>query len=390
MGMIDWFRGRRSVSASEITIGSVPPPPTGDLAPSIVRAIESPWAPGLLGYPIPRGLAMRVPAVRRGIRVIAGAISSMPLTRWSAAGLLPPGQLLTQPEVQRPACNSINKLVEDLILYPYAWWLVVERDWTGYPSRVIRLEPEYVQVETAPGSDEVVSEWATYRGQLVHVRDLIRFESPDEGLLTFGAEDIITAVQLEASARQYARPGVPTGYLKADPQAEYELDQAEIDDLIERWDNARAGGRNTAYLNRAMIYQTVSTTPEALQLVQAREESALQISRHLNLPPRYVSTSSGDSLTYSNLPSERRELLEISLAPYINAIAERLSMPDRNGSPRTQRIRFDVDAFLRPSPQERAEIYSKLVPLGVTTVAEAREVETGTSSPASAPLEVTP
>jgi len=43
--------------------------------------------------------------------------------------------------------------------------------------------------------------------------------------------------------------------------------------------------------------------------------------------------------------------------------------------PRGQKARFDLDDFLRGNPLERAEIYSKLVPLGVMTVDEVRRDE---------------
>ena len=52
-------------------------------------------------------------------------------------------------------------------------------------------------------------------------------------------------------------------------------------------------------------------------------------------------------------------------------------MPDRNGSPAGQSIRFDVDAFTRPSPTERALIYQQLVPLGELHLRSVRIIETG-------------
>jgi phage portal protein BeeE len=42
---------------------------------------------------------------------------------------------------------------------------------------------------------------------------------------------------------------------------------------------------------------------------------------------------------------------------------------------RGQYVSFDLDDFLRGNPLERAEIYSKLIPLGVMTVDEVRRDE---------------
>ena len=78
-------------------------------------------------------------------------------------------------------------------------------------------------------------------------------------------------------------------------------------------------------------------------------------------------------MTYSNVTSERRALIDFSLKPLLTVIEERLSMPDI--LPRGQKARFDLDDFLRGNPLERAEIYSKLVPLGIMTVDEIRAEE---------------
>lgn len=370
----------------EVTIGTVPPPYTGELAPSIQHRIGqgTEWP---FHHRIPRSLALTVPAVRRGVNVYAAAIGSMPLVRRARDGsVLPAGRLLTQPEAHRPYINTMMDLVRDLVLDHRAWWYVTEREWTGYPARVVRLEPEYVQVVTEPGTNEVVETYATYRNKRIQdERNLIRFEGPDEGFLIHGADATVTALRLEDAARRYAEPETPTGVLRNTSQ--FELTDNEVQGFLDQWERNRRL-RNTAFLNAGVEFTSISASPESLQLVEAREESALQIARLLGLPPRYVSATDGSSMTYSNLPSERRELVEISLAPYVGAIEQRLSMPDANGSPLGQSIRFDVEAFTRPSPSERAQIYAQTIPLGVTTVNEARAVEQGTASVLSAPVEV--
>ncbi len=63
----------------------------------------------------------------------------------------------------------------------------------------------------------------------------------------------------------------------------------------------------------------------------------------------------------------------ISLAAAVTAIEQRLSMDDV--TVRGQYVEFDLDDFLRGDPLTRADVYSKLIPLGVLTVEEAREEE---------------
>jgi hypothetical protein len=63
-----------------------------------------------------------------------------------------------------------------------------------------------------------------------------------------------------------------------------------------------------------------------------------------------------------------------SLAPYINAIEDRLSMDDL--TPRGQVVRFAVDeTFLRANPQDRLAVTEKLLQLGLIDLNQAKEME---------------
>ncbi|GHA20754.1 phage portal protein [Streptomyces spiroverticillatus] len=347
------------------------------LSPALAARIQADHDPSASwlahGGPIPRAVALQVPVVRRGVRLISGAIGSLPLARWRDGEQIAPGPLLEQPEAWRAYCRTIAVTVEDLVLYPCAWWRVTERDsWTGYPTKVVRLNPEFVQVQREAGSDEVTREWATYKGHIVPAGDLIRFDGPDEGLLHFARGAITTALLLEAAAARYASPEIPSGVLKQTSQ--YELTDAEVAQFMARW-RASFNDGSTRWLNAGVDYVPVQSTAADLQLVEAREECALQVARHMGIPPRYLAVSYGDSMTYSNLESQRRDLTELDFTPYLNAIEQRLSMSDRNGCPRGQKVRFDLSDFARGVPLERAQRYSSLVPLGVMSVDEARAAE---------------
>jgi HK97 family phage portal protein len=359
-----------AAAADEITIGTSGVGEDGQaLSPRLAARIAADTSP----FTLTRQVALQVPAVRRGVNLLAGAIGSLPLVRWRDRMQIPGGQLLEQPEEYRPYCRTIAATVRDLILNQYAWWLVVQRDrTTGFPARIVRLEPEYVSVQHQYGTDQIDSQFATYKGRPVEPGDLICFEGPDEGLLVHGREAIMTALALESAAQRYASPEVPTGVLRQEGQ--YGLTDPEVDALLDRWESSRRN-RATAYLNAGVSYTSVQSSATDLQLVEAREESALQICRHLGIPPRYLAVSSGDSMTYSTIESERRDLVELTLAPLLNSIEQRLSMSDANGSARGQSVRFSLDDFLRGVPLERAQRYSALIPLGVMTADEARTVE---------------
>jgi HK97 family phage portal protein len=377
MGVLDVLRGRGITRAAAddggIDVTRPVTPPDGNIAPTLAAQLAAPpgvdlWFDWTYGCLTPE-TAMKVPAVRRGVRTIADSIADMQLTRWRGLEQIPSGTLLTQPEMWRPSSATIRQTVQDLVFYPYAWWKVTERDWTGFPSHVVRLDPAYVTVDTELVSDEV--DWAavTYRGNVVPQQDLIRFDGPDDGVLRLGTIEILTALKLELAARTYADPEIPTGVLTNTGQ--YKLDQAERTQLMDDWAAARRR-HSTAYLDANLTYQPVLAMPDQLQLVQSREESAVQVARLLNLPPHYVGAKSGDSMTYSTVASERRDLVDISLAPYISAIEDRLSMSDRNGSPIGQTVRFDMANLLRSDAREDAEVGEILIRSGQSTADEQR------------------
>jgi len=316
-----------------------------------------------------RELAMKVPAVRRATRVIADAVASMPLTAWRGLNKVPTSTFLRQPETWRAYEATMRELTEDMIFYPEGWWLVQSRDFTRHPLTVVRLDPRYVSVTRVPGSSEIDRVYATYKGRLLDQADLMRFDGPDEGVLQLGTVEIWTALRLELAAQTYADPEVPSGYLTN--TGEHRLSPDERTLIMEQWRASRRRG-STAFFDANLSYQFIQAMPDQLQLVQGREESAAQIARLMNVPPHYVGAKSGSSMTYSTVAAQRRDLVDLSLAPYIQAIDGRLSMSDLNGSPQGQTVRLDRSDLLRSDAREDAEIGEILIRSGQSTVNEQR------------------
>lgn len=374
MGIFDAFRrtGITATAASDAVAASqeldftrVITAPEGNIAPLLVEQMSG---YGAMCQLTPT-LAMKVPAVRRAVRVIADAVASMPLTAWRGLDRVPTSTFLRQPETWRHYAATMRQTVQDLIFYPEAWWKVIARDFTGHPLNVVRLDPAYVTVTRVVGSDEIEREYAFYKGEQVPAEDLIRFDGPDEGVLRYGDVEIWTALRLELAAQTYADPEVPSGYLTN--TGEHRLTPEERKLVMEQWRLSRRRG-STAFFDANLSYQFIQAMPDQLQLVQGREESAAQIARLLNVPPHYVGAKSGSSMTYSTVAAQRRDLVDLSLSPYIQAIDGRLSMSDRNGSPLGQTVRLDRADLLRSDAREDAEIGEILIRSGQSTVNEQR------------------
>jgi phage portal protein BeeE len=109
-----------------------------------------------------------------------------------------------------------------------------------------------------------------------------------------------------------------------------------------------------------------------MQLTESRQYVAAEIARLANVPNWVVSADAGDSMTYANVVDQRKDLIAFSFG-FMNAIEDRLSMNDitANG----QKVRFELDHFLRGNAKERAEVLQILLATGIISIEEARDFE---------------
>lgn len=312
---------------------------------------------------VTRREAMTVPAVRRGRAVIAGTLGTLPLVAYRGEELERVDRpLLEQPNPNTTRQHVLTWTIDDLLFYGISWWRVLDRDFTDYPVSVERLSPERVTVDLSAGTVRV-------DGQPVSSRDLIRFDGPDEGVLVYGGRSLRTCLLLEEAVRRNADGLPPMDLLTPADGAGTELTAAEVADLLDAWQEARRT-RSTAYVNSAVKHQSIGYDAEAAGLAEARLFQAGEVARLLNLPPRYVNAPSASGMTYTNIQGERLELVDLSLAPYVAAVEQRLSMGDV--TPRGQRVLLDLTSFLRGDQKTALEAARIATEIGAVTPAEVR------------------
>jgi hypothetical protein len=328
-----------------------------------------------LQYSATRNSAMQVPAFVNALKTYSHTISAFPLREYLYGEAIPPRNFLTCPCTSLPYSAVMDRLIADLLLFDRAYWLVTERSWDGYPSsiQVMRVEdvldntPANVGIEqnSQPPSDPFY-----YLGQRVPTRNVIKFYGDGNGgWLRNGATAINTAASLEAATLMYSESPIPTVALKNNGA---DLPAAQVDALLEAWEDARAN-RSTAYLNSSIEAQTMGFSARDVQLVEGKAAAALSIARVANLDPIWVGAGvPGSSLTYANRVDLYRQLLDTALRPIMSLVEQRLTMQDV--TPRGHEIKFDTTSFLRGNPQELADLVTKLLPLGVITEDEARQI----------------
>jgi HK97 family phage portal protein len=330
----------------------------------------------VLGTPVSvtRQLAMSVPSVARARNIICGTIGSLPLTTFNriTGDYVDPHRVINQPDPRVAGFVVYCWLAEDIWLYGAGYGIVQEMYSSTDGGRVrawTRIRPSRVTVDTDIQTDSITGYKVDGKPVPINgVGSIIRFDGPDEGLLHRAGKTIQAAVYLENAAVNYAKEPAPSMVLKSNGT---NLTAERISSLLSAWKTARQS-RSTAFLNADVELQQFGFDPKTMQLAEARQYVALELSRACGIPAYFLSAET-TSMTYSNAVSERRGLVDFSLRPILKAIEERLSLPDFVPNP--VMVRFDLDDFLRGNPLERAQVYEILNRIGAMSVEQIQREE---------------
>ena len=366
------LRAQQAVESMTATIGA-----RSELSPTPPFGWPSGWPSTDSGMdsPVTRAEALAVPAVTRAIDLMATTVAAMPVEHIridAESGQRSRIQLTTfmeQPEADRPRYSTLVDTARDLLLNGHAYWICVDRYSDGKPRQI--KYAKITEISTLYNEFGDVSQFS-YRGKVVDADDVIAFEGWHSGILNHGARIIRTALALETAARRYADIPLPSLIVKN--TSNYELSQSEVTELLEGVKRARQASA-VGYINSGVDLDTMGWSSEQLQLVEGRVFTNAAIANLCGIPAHFVAASNvgGSSVTYSNASQEARTLIDYGLKPLLTALESHLSMSDV--LPRGHTWRFEMDSMLRGNPMERSQLYHSLIPLGVLSVAEAREWE---------------
>lgn len=319
---------------------------------------------------VSRREAVQIPAVKRSRDLIAGSLGTLPIVTVRPDLTVVRDSWLLQPERDVPRSVTMTRTVEDLLFEGIAWWKVTRFDWAGYPAQVVRLDPRTVDVDqagrvhvTSDGRRGIADEWPTDS-------ELIRFDSPNDALLTAGARAIRQYLLLAQAAQRHADGVPPVDYFTPadgiDPG-----DAEEIRAILDAWVAARKIGA-TGYVPAALKYNSNGWDPDKLQLAEQIQHAVLEIARVAGVDPEELGVST-TSRTYANQFDRRKAFLDFTLGGYRAALEDRLSMGDV--TPRGTVVRFDLDGFLRTDALARYQAAEVGLRVGAITKPEIREAE---------------
>jgi HK97 family phage portal protein len=317
---------------------------------------------------ITRSQAMQVPAVARARNIICATIGSLPLEvrRESNNSRVTTPPFIKQPDPRMTGQSVYTFLAEDILFTGNGYLQILELGADGRPLSAQWISSSRV-TKTLDALGINVTGYSVDGNQVPNagLGSLIPFTGYDEGLLNRAGITIQTALALEKAVKRFADEPTPNVVLKSN----LPMPAERVTALLNSWKEAR-NTRGTAFVNDTIDFQSIGFSPEQLTLNAARQYMASEIARACNIPEWYLGANAGGSMTYSNTIQERRALVDFSLKPLMTAITSRLS--DIDITPRGSYVKFDLSEFYAPSAIERADIFTKLIPLGVMTVEEAR------------------
>ena len=331
----------------------------------------------LFNYVLPRvqrNEAMSVPSIARCRNLISGVVGGLPLNlyRKSTGEQLGNPIWCDQPAINQPRSITMAWTVDSLMMYGVAYWQVTElyaED--GRPARFKWIPNVKVTFNTDLYGMEITEYFIdAVAVPMSGLGSLVTFQAFDEGILERGSETIRAAVDLRKAAVIAASTPMPSGVLRNNGA---DLDPKEVAGLLASWKIARQN-RATAYLTSTLEYQPTSFSPKDMMYDEAQQFLATEIARLCNVPAYLLSAEANNSMTYANVLDERKQFYSLTLAPYVCAIEDRLSMDDITA--RGNVVKFDVNSsFLATEPMERLLVIEKMLSLGLITVEQAMEME---------------
>ena len=334
---------------------------------------SSGFTPNWSGEAVNEASALQVSAVMACVGLIADSCSSLPIQTYRRTKTrevpIDTAPLLLHPADSVSAYELVHQVVTSLALHGNAY-ILVDRDNAGNPNSLIPVHASNVVVESdgRDGRRYTISGKPTPSYNVLHLRwwtppQALKGLSPiEEQKTTIGL-----ALAMERHLAQfYGEGATPSSVLETD--AEVTVEQARV--LQETWFNQHNRRRRPAVLAGGLKYRPVTASAADMELNQTRELQIAQVARIFRVPT-YLIGAKGDSQTYTNSEMAGQHFVTYTLMPWLRRVEDAFSTL----LPRSQFVRFDVDAFLRANTLARLQAYQIAVMTGIRTPNECRAAE---------------
>jgi HK97 family phage prohead protease len=327
---------------------------------------------------VSRDQALQVAAVQRARNELC-SIACLPIRQYRGLDVIT-SPLLRQIDPDVANVVTLAATVEDLVFEGIAWWRVTARDFRRFPMSARHVPVASVSLDPPAGSAPAplpsgvdpgapAGRYVWVDGVQVPAADMIRFDSPNPGLLNANARSIRRALALDRLAQMYANNPRPLEILRAkDSPGVDPVDDDEVPGILATWASYRRAS-STAWLPENVEREDVSPSVSDLQLVQLQAQVTLEIANGTGLDPEDLGVST-TSRTYFNAVDRRVSKIQEGRMPVMKAITDRLSMGDV--TPHGHEVRFDLSEYLTADPVSQTQYWEAMQRMGVMDAAEIR------------------
>lgn len=346
--------------------------------------------PATSGVAVSPAAALRVPAVRAAVELIAGVLGTLPVKVHAPAdgggkevdANHPAHALVHRDANPWASAGALRTQLTIDALLTGGGFAAANRASDGRAVELIRLGPAAVTVEVDELTGEPRYKLTTATGHrffsfrdIIHVAPVASLNGlTGEAPIRSAREAIALCIVLEAhAARLFRDGGRPSGILSFPQKL-----GAEVARRIKlSWQAATSGAASggTAVLEEGGSFTPLAFSSVDSEFAAMRAFQIVEIARAFGIPPTFLADFS--RATWSNIVEANRQLVTFSLSPWFRsweAAYRRVLLTDEDRAAGVS-IEFVVDALLEGSTAERAEAISKFRAAGVMTANEARRLE---------------
>lgn len=333
-----------------------------------------------------------IPAVTRCTSLIADTLAGMPWQTFRGREQLPAAAWIEDPQALRwddrltgptsmagvpdwrlSVFEFRSQMITSLLWHGEAFIYTPVRDSNGQPIPPVWLiHPDDVKIRGGRwwvGRDDDQLERLD-ASELIAVRGLMRpGKTRGVGVIQSHLHDLKMAGHIRDYADGMLQRGVPAGYLKVTAP---DLTEDEASRLRSRWESAHGGTRRRiAVLGATTEFHPLNLDPKALQLIEMRRYSLLEIALMFGVPPYKLGIDDGTSNTYANVESRNIDFVTDTLLSWTRRIETVFEAQLARGTT----MRINLDALRRADTKTRYEAHQIGIDGGWLTVDEVRDLE---------------
>jgi len=357
---------------------------------SLPAVVPSPWdgwpAEWSLGWDMGSRFNELIDVAWMCLDLNASVLSTMPVYRTRNGEMIEPTTWMTNPDptIYKSWHEFAKQLFWDYQLGE-AFVLPMATGFDGFPSRFRVIPPWLVNVEMRDASRVYNIGSLDVTGEILH----IPYKSTTDGARGVGPLEaagarMITAGVLAKYIREVAATGGTPDYSL---ETELDIDRDKALDIQNQWIQGRLTNPSAPPVlwNGFKLVSHQAMSPKDMTMLEVAQFTESRIAYLLGVPAPLVGLPSSDSLTYSNITSLFDFHDRASLRPKATSVMSGLSYW---ALPRGQCVELNRDEYTRPSFDQRADAWVKLVQAGIVEVDEVRAAERLPTRNVTPPAEV--